>query len=43
MVDQGVKLYLKEVMLHINEYKLELDELSQVTTLNNRDHRAAKH
>ena len=41
MVDQGLKLYLKEVVFHINEYKLELDDLSQVTTLNNRDHRAA--
>jgi uncharacterized protein YutE (UPF0331/DUF86 family) len=42
MVEHGLQLYLKEVIIHINEYGLELDELSQLTTLNNRDYRAAE-
>ena len=42
MADQGLQLYLKEVTSHINEYECELDELSQLTALNNRDYRAAE-
>jgi len=30
MEDQCLQLYLKEVIFHINEYELELNELSQV-------------
>ncbi|PCJ50977.1 MAG: hypothetical protein COA74_00480 [Gammaproteobacteria bacterium] len=41
-IDQGLKLYLKEVTLHINEYSSELEELSQLTQLSNRDYRAAE-
>jgi hypothetical protein len=40
MADHGLQFYLKEVISHINEYKCELDELTQLTTLNNRDHGA---
>lgn len=42
MIEHGLQLYLKEVIFHINEYKFELDELSQLTNLNNRDYRAAE-
>ena len=42
MVDHGLKLYLKEVVIHINEYEFELNELSQLTTLNTRDYRATE-
>ena len=42
MADHGLQLYLKEVISHINEYECELDELSQLTVLNNRDYRAAE-
>jgi len=42
MVDQGLQLCLKEVTLHINEYELELNELSQVDVFNSRNYRAAK-
>jgi len=42
VVDHGLQLYLKEVIIHIKEYELELDELSQLTALNNRDYRAAE-
>lgn len=42
MIEHGLQLYLKEVTFHLNEYKLELDEISQLSTLNNRDYRAAE-
>jgi len=42
MVEHGLQLYLKEVIIHINEYELELNELKQLTVLNNRDYRAAE-
>jgi uncharacterized protein YutE (UPF0331/DUF86 family) len=42
MVDQGLQLYLKEVVFHLNEYEFELHELSQVVILNNRDYRATE-
>lgn len=42
MADHGLQLYLKEVISHINEYECELDELSQLAVLNNRDYRAAE-
>ncbi|TYK65335.1 type VII toxin-antitoxin system HepT family RNase toxin [Colwellia echini] len=42
MVDQGLKLYLKEVRIHINEYELELKELSELNVLNSRDYRASE-
>ncbi len=42
VLDNGLKLYLKEVVIHINEYESELNELSQLTTLNTRDYRAAE-
>jgi len=42
MVDQGLKLYLKEVIFHLHEYELELNELSQVDILNSRDYRATE-
>jgi len=42
MVDQGLQLYLKEVILHLNEYTLELNELSEVDVLNSRDYRATE-
>jgi len=42
VVEHGLKLYLKEVIIHINEYKFELNELSQLIVLNNRDYRAAE-
>ena len=42
MIDHGIQLYLKEVISHINEYGKELDELSQLPALNNRDYRAAE-
>ena len=42
MVEHGLKLYLKEVIIHINEYELELNEISQLTVVNNRDYRAAE-
>ena len=42
MADHGLQLYLKEVIKHINEYVCELEELSQLTVLNNRDYRAAE-
>lgn len=40
--EQGLKLYLIEVALHISEYKSELNELNQLNTLNTRDYRAAE-
>jgi uncharacterized protein YutE (UPF0331/DUF86 family) len=42
MVDQGLQLYLKEVVFHLNEYEFELYELSQVVILNSRDYRATE-
>lgn len=42
VVDQGLQLYLKEVFIHIKEYELELNELSELIGLNNRDYRAAE-
>ena len=42
MVEHGLQLYLKEVVIHINEYELELNELKQLNVLNNRDYRAAE-
>lgn len=42
MIDHGIQLYLKEVILHIKEYGDELDELSELPVLNNRDYRAAE-
>ena len=42
MVDQGLKLYLKEVIFHIKEYELELNELSKEDILNSRDYRASE-
>lgn len=42
MVDQGLQLYLKEVVFHLNEYEFELHELSQVVILNSRDYRATE-
>jgi len=42
MVDHGLKLYLKDVRIHITEYELELKELSELSVLNNRDYRAAE-
>jgi len=42
MVDQGLQLYLKEVVSHLNEYELELNELSQIDILNSRDNRATE-
>jgi uncharacterized protein YutE (UPF0331/DUF86 family) len=42
MVDQGLQLYLKEVVFHLNEYEFELHELSQVVIFNNRDYRATE-
>lgn len=42
MIEHGLTLYLKEVMVHVNEYEIELYELSQLTILNNRDYRAAE-
>ena len=44
-VEQGLQLYLNEVLLHVREYKAELDELSELSklnTLNTRDYRAAE-
>ena len=44
-VEQGLQLYLNEVLLHVREYKTELDELSELSklnTLNTRDYRAAE-
>jgi hypothetical protein len=35
MVDEGLQLYLKEVVFQLNEYEFELHELSQVVILNN--------
>ncbi len=42
MIDHGIQLYLKEVIIHIQEYGTELDELSELSVLNNRDYRAAE-
>ncbi len=42
MIDHGIQLYLKEVIIHIEEYGAELDELSELSALNNRDYRAAE-
>jgi len=42
MVDQGLQLYLKEVVFHLDEYVIELNELSQVDILNSRDYRATE-
>ena len=42
MVDQGLQLYLKEVVFHLNEYEFELHELSQVVIFNSRDYRATE-
>jgi hypothetical protein len=46
VADHGLHLYLKEVISHINEYEYEyeceLDELTQLITLNSRDYRAAE-
>jgi len=45
MVDQGLQLYLKELVIHINEYEAELNELNELTQLsplNNRDYRAGE-
>lgn len=42
MTDTGIALYIREVTRHIDEYMQELDELSQVDQLNNRDYRAAE-
>ncbi|PCI61282.1 MAG: hypothetical protein COB35_06790 [Gammaproteobacteria bacterium] len=42
MVDHGLQLYLKEVVIHINDYEVELNELTQLSTLNNRDYRAGE-
>ena len=42
MVEHGLQLYLKEVIIHINEYELELNELKQLNVLNKRDYRAAE-
>jgi uncharacterized protein YutE (UPF0331/DUF86 family) len=42
VVEQGIQLYLKEVIIHIKEYESELDELSELASLNNRDYRAAE-
>lgn len=42
MVEHGLQLYLKEVIIHINEYELELNELKQLNALNKRDYRAAE-
>ena len=42
MTDTGISLYISEVTRHIDEYMQELDELSQIDQLNNRDYRAAE-
>jgi len=42
MIDHGLKLYLTEVTFHVDEYSLELKELSELPTINNRDYRAAE-
>ena len=42
MTDTGITLYLSEVTRHIDEYMQELDELSQIDSLNSRDYRAAE-
>ena len=42
MTDTGISLYISEVTRHIDEYMLELNELSQIEQLNNRDYRAAE-
>ena len=42
MIDTGIALYISEVTRHIDEYMQELNELSQIDQLNNRDYRAAE-
>lgn len=42
MEDHGLQLYLNEVIIHIKEYELELDEISELKVLSNRDYRAAE-